>query len=400
MRLISRTPLALALLVGAAAWQPVLAEDAKPAAAAAATESAPAIRVVSAERREIVETLAVNGSIVARDEASVGTDLNGMVVMALNFDQGDLVRKGDILAVLDRGMLDTQLAQARASRAQAEASVAQMKAQIGDAEVGVKQAQEALERAVALKKKGVAAQSQLDNAENSAASARAKLDAARKAETATDAQLAVIDAQIAGIELQLSKTEVKAPADGLVLARGANVGVIVSPSSGPLFRIAIDGDFELEANVAETALPRLAVGMRSLVAIPGVVEPVEGKIRRISPEIDAKTRLGPIRIALPKDAPARAGGFAKASVEMVRRDGLGVPVSAVLYRGSQPLIQVVESGMIRTAEVTLGARAGSLVEVVSGLSEGAEVVARAGTFVADGDKVTPVKADETGAIKP
>jgi HlyD family secretion protein len=384
MHLPSRTPFALALLAGLAAWQPAARAE-EPAAALAATEAAPAIGVVTAEPREIVETLAVNGSIVARDEASVGTDLNGMVVTALNFDQGDTVRKGDVLAVLDRAMLDTQLAQARASRLQAEASVAQMTAQIGDAEVGVKQAQEALERAEALKKKGVATQSQLDNAENAAASARAKLDSARKAEAATQAQLAVIDAQIAGIDLQLSKTELRAPAGGLVLSRGANVGVIVSPSSGPLFRIAIDGAFELEANVAETALPRLEVGMPAQVGLPGVAEPVEGRVRRISPEIDARTRLGPIRIALPKDAPARAGGFAKASVELVRREGLAVPVSAVLYRGAQPLVQVVEDGTVRTAEVRLGARAGTVVEIVSGLSEGDQVVARAGTFVADGD---------------
>jgi HlyD family secretion protein len=297
-------------------------------------------------------------------------------------------------------MLDTQLAQMRASRAQAEASVAQMKAQIGDAEVGVKQAQEGLDRAEALKKKGVAAQAQLDNAENAAASARAKLDSAIKGQAATSAQLAVIDAQIDGMLVQIGKTEVKAPADGLVLARGATVGQIVSPSSGPLFRIAIDGDFELEANVAESALPRLAVGMKAFVTIPGAEGAAEGSIRRISPEIDARTRLGPIRIALPKDAPARAGGFAKASIEMVRRQGIAVPVSAVLYRGEQPLLQVVEAGTVRTAEVELGARAGGIVEILTGVSEGAEIVARAGTFVADGDKVTPVRGDATGAIKP
>lgn len=400
MRPAHRNSFVLALLAGIALWQPgARAQEAAPAPAGA-TESAPAIRVVAAERREIVETLSVNGSIIARDEASVGTDLNGMVVTSLNFDQGDTVRTGDVLAVLDRSMLDTQLAQMRASRAQAEASVAQMTAQIGDAEVGVKQAQEALDRAEALKKKGVAAQAQLDNAENSAASARAKLDSAMKGQAASYAQLAVIDAQIDGIQVQIGKTEVKAPADGLVLARGATVGQIVSPSSGPLFRIAIDGDFELEANVAETALPRLAVGMKAMVTIPGALAPFEGQIRRISPEIDARTRLGPIRIGLPRDAPARPGGFAKASVEMVRRDGLAVPVSALLYRGEQPLVQVVEAGTIRTVEVEIGARAGSIVEVLSGISEGAEVVARAGTFVADGDKVTPVRSDATGAIEP
>ena len=104
----------------------------------------------------LVETLSVNGTIVAREEAAAGTDLNGLTVIALNADEGDVVKKGDVLAVLDRSTLDTQLAQIEASRAQAEANIAQMQSQIGDAEVAVRQAGEALERAKALQKKGVA----------------------------------------------------------------------------------------------------------------------------------------------------------------------------------------------------------------------------------------------------
>ena len=367
-------------------------------AAPVVTQAPPAIRVVTAERKELVETLSVNGTIVARDEAAAGTDLNGMIVTALNADIGDTVKKGDVLAVLDRSMLDTQLAQMQATRAQGEASVAQMDSQMADARVAVKQAGEALERAVALKKKAVATQAELDNAENSAASARAKLDSAGKAMAATQAQLAVIDAQIKGIQVQIDKTEVRAPADGLVLARAATMGGIVSPTSGPLFRLAIDAEFELEASIAETSLPRLAVGMKSEVALPGIDHRIAGTIRRIAPEVDMKSRLGLIRIALPKDAPARAGSFARGEIELVRRDGISVPISAVLYQGETPLLQVVQDGRVATTPVKLGTRASGSVEVVSGVKEGEEVVARAGTFVADGDMVTPVRGDVTGAI--
>src|SRR5262245_45409284 len=113
----------------------------------AAVQAAPTIHVVPAEKRELVERLSVTGTIIAREEAAAGTDLNGMIVLQLNADEGDMVKKGDVLAVLDRSALDTQLAQVNASRVQAEATIAQMRAQIGDAEVGVRQAQEALDRA-------------------------------------------------------------------------------------------------------------------------------------------------------------------------------------------------------------------------------------------------------------
>src|SRR5690606_29208437 len=102
------------------------ASHAVEATAAIARQAPPAIRVIAAERRELVEKLTVTGTVVAREEAAVGTDLNGLTVMTLNVDEGDTVKKGEVLAVLDRSLLDTQLAQMEASRAQAEANAAQV----------------------------------------------------------------------------------------------------------------------------------------------------------------------------------------------------------------------------------------------------------------------------------
>jgi len=378
-----------------------------PAASFAASEAAPvvkqvppSIRVVAAEKRELVETLSVNGSIVAREEAAVGTDLNGLTVIALNADEGDVVKKGDVLAVLDRSMLDTQLAQIEASRAQAEANIAQMRAQIGDTEVGVRQAKEALDRADALQKKGFAPDAQRDNAVNALDSAKAKLDSAEKALKASEAQLGVVEAQRQNVLVQIGKTELRAPADGLILARNATLGGVVMAQTAPLFRIAIGGEFELAATIAETALPRLATGMVAEISMPGLDTPIEGSIRRISPEIDHSSRLGSIRVALKPGSPARAGNFARGEIELIRREGVAVPASAVMYAGTDAFLQCVEGGKVKTQAVTLGARAGEMVEIVSGLEEGEEVVSRAGTFVADGDLVTPVRAEQTGAVKP
>lgn len=380
---------------------------AAPAVSFAAEEAAPvvkqappSIRVVTAEKRELVETLSVNGTIVAREEAAVGTDLNGLTVIALNADEGDVVKKGDVLAVLDRSMLDTQLAQTNASYAQAEANIAQMRAQIGDAKVSVRQATEGLERADALQKKGVATEAQRDNAVNALDSAKAKLDSAEKALASSQAQLAVVEAQKQNVLVQISKTELRAPADGLILARDATLGGVVMTGSAPLFRIAIDEEFELAASVAETELPRLAKGMSAAVWMPGLDRPIVGTLRRISPEVDQTSRLGSIRISLGKDSAARAGNFARGEVELLRREGVAVPASAVMYVGSDAFLQAVEDGKVRTRPVTLGARSGDLVEIVSGLAEGDEVVARAGTFVVDGDLVTAVRTEATGAVKP
>lgn len=387
---------ALALLLGGALAPAAFAQTAAPTAVA---QPAPAIRVVGAEPRELIETLDVTGTVLPRQEAAVGVDVGGLIVVELNADKGDLVKKGDVLAKLDPTALQTQLVQADASKAQGEASVAQAQAQVTDAEIGVRQASEALERARTLQGKGVSTQAQLDNAVNSFDSANAKLETARRAVTATEAQLAVIAAQRRDVEQRLAKAEVRAPADGLVLARNATLGGIGSASGGALFRIAIDGDLELAATVSETALPRLANGMKVVVHVAGLA-PIEGAIRSVDPEIDPKSRLGTIRISLPKDKDIRPGNFARGEIETLRSDGIAVPVSAVLYRGTDAYVQRVVDGTIQTVAVKLGARAGDAVEIVEGLAAGEEVVSRAGTFVADGDHVTPIRDVKTGALVP
>jgi HlyD family secretion protein len=163
--------LASAAFAGAMSLAEPLARAEAPAAAV--QQTSPAIRVVAVEKRELVETLDVSGSVTPRQEAAVGVDVAGLIVRELNADKGDRVKKGDVLARLDRMALETQLAQVDASKAQAEAAIAQAKAQVSDAEIGVRQAAEALERARTLQLKGVSTQAQLDNAVNAFDSASA-----------------------------------------------------------------------------------------------------------------------------------------------------------------------------------------------------------------------------------
>lgn len=400
-----KRPLILAALIAAGATG-VSTVALAPTALVAATETTapaapapPSVTVVTAQKQRLVETLDVTGTILPWQEASVGVDLNGMIVVELRADVGDTVRKGDVLAVLDRSMLDTQLAQADANRAQAQASIAQVKAQITDAEIGVRQADEALRRARELQKRGVAAQSQLDNAVNAYDSAGAKLVSAQKALAASEAQLGVLDAQRANVLVQLGKTEVKAPADGLVLARNASLGGVVTAGGGALFRIAVDSKFELSAETQETSLARLATGMPAGVRVAGSDAAVKGFVRRIDPEIDQRTRMGIVKIALDAGAPARAGNFARGAIELAAREGVAVPASALIYRSGEAFLQRVAAGKVETVPVTLGVRAGGYVEITGGVDAGDDVVSRAGTFVADGDMVTPVRSEQTGALQ-
>lgn len=393
------TALALVLALGSAGFAadskapPAAASDAAPVASA---QSAPSIQVVAASVRLLVQDLAINGTVYPREEAAVGSDLSGLTVLELHADQGDIVTKGEVLARLDRTTLETQLAQAKASRAQADAAVAQAKAQIVDARIAVSQTKDAMDRAGSLYEKNAGSKMQADNARYANESAEAKLETTQKAAASAAAQLDVIDAQIREVQEKLDKTLVKAPADGLVLSRSADLGTVVSPAAGALFRIAINNQFELVANVPETELPSLKSGMDVSVALPGLADPLDGKIRMIAPEIDPQTRLGKVHITLPQDPDIRPGSFARGDIVLASRKTLSVPQSALVYQDDKAFLQVVEDDVVHTRPVVTGIRDKDNIEIVSGIKAGDVVVERAGTFVSDGDRITPIKSDSIG----
>eukprot|EP01132_Coremiostelium_polycephalum_P007208 gene7208-8876_t len=325
----------------------------------------PVINVIPAAEAEMVASITVTGTIVPRQEVAVGTDVAGLIVLELSADQGDRVKEGEIIARLDKSSLEIQLAQIEAQRAQAEASIAQSEAQIVDAQIAVRQAQEALDRARALSAKGITSKADFDNATNAYDSANARLNTSRQALVASQSQLQLVAAQKRDVLLRIEKADVKAPTTGVVLSRNALLGGIVSMNAGPLFRIARDGEFELSANIPEVDLPRLKPDMPVAVRVSGMEQPVSGRVRLISPEITASSRLGAVKISLEHNDAIRPGNFARAVIELTRRNGVSVPLSAVVYRGPTALVQVVKDGVVDTRKVTLGIRNDRAVETLS-----------------------------------
>lgn len=350
----------------------------------------PAIRVIAADTRRMTASLPANGTITPRQEAVVGTNLSGLTIMELLAEEGDMVEKGEVLARLDANSLEIQRAQLVAQREAANAQVAQAQSQVADARVAVSQAEDAVERQQRLRQSGTVAQASLDNAQYSLDSARAKLTTAERAATAAQSQIAVTDAQIRDVDRRINDSEVTALADGLVLERNATLGAVVGAGASPLFRIAVEGELELAAEVAETELAALRPGMPVEVSLPGRSEPIEGTVRIVDPRIDPVTRLGTVRISLPAEQGLRSGAFARSNIQTVDHEALAVPSTALLYDGRQASLQKVVDGVVATTEIELGARSDGYVEVLSGVEKGDLVVSRAGTFVADGDRIRPV----------
>lgn len=380
---------ALALLALAGA-QPALAQARANAPAQAA--AGPSVTVTTAKVSEIVQSVVVSGSMIARDEVLVAPEVDGLAIVEILAEEGERVAAGQVLARLSRTTLEVQKAQNDAQITRAEAAVAQANAQIVEAEANLVQANNAFDRTKALRDSGNASLETFDQRDAAARSARARVNSSRQALAITTADLALAKAQGRDIDVRLARTEIKAPKGGIVSKRSARLGATAAMAAGiePLFRIIEDGAIELEAEVAEVELPGLRLGQSVAVTPAGSATALAGTIRLISPEVDKASRLGRIRVALTGNPPVAVGSFARGVIETGRKTVVTLPLSAITYARSGASVQSVTGGKVTTKKVELGLAGGGRAEIVSGIAEGETVVARAGTFVRDGDVITPI----------
>ncbi|MDQ0394727.1 efflux RND transporter periplasmic adaptor subunit [Labrys monachus] len=395
VRTVTVTLLVLVLAAAAAAaafmWlRPML--EAPAGAAVAVVAPPPSITIVHAVTGPITENTVVTGNLVPREEIMVSPQVDGYAIDQIMVEEGDRVTEGQVLARLSRTSIDTSLAQNTAQLARAEASIAQAKSSIAEAQANKDQAESAFARSRALQKSGNATEDTLEQREAAAKMADARLDAARHSLAVAEADRNLAVAQRDEMMVRLAHTQIQAPAAGIVSRRTARIGAVVSAAGEALFRIIRDGDIELEADVPETTLARLRVGMKAEVITAAREQPYAAHVRLVAPEVSTVTRLGRVRLAIDAAPGLTVGAFGRAKVEIASRTGVLVPQSAILYSEDGPTVQVVRDSVVSTRAVTLGLRTERQAEIARGVASGDAVVATAGTFVRDGDRITPMEA--------
>jgi HlyD family secretion protein len=192
---------------------------------------------------------------------------------------------------------------------------------------------------------------------------------------------------------------VQAPVAGSIIQRAATVGTMASARALPLFVIVAQGDLEVSAEVSAKDLARVAPGQPAKVKIIGVGE-LPGWVRFVSTAIDPSNQQGEVRVFVGANPALRVGTFARATLTLGQSCAIAIPLSAVLYGGSEgAVVQVVRDQRVETRTVKTGLVSEGNVQVGKGLAEGDLVVVRAGAFLRDGDPVRPVLPDEATASK-
>jgi HlyD family secretion protein len=316
-----------------------------------------AVTTTEVAPRKLPLRIPASGTIAAVDEIILGSEVAGLAVAELLVDEGDTVTKGQVLARLNRSILDAQLEQANAQILSARASAVEAEAN--------------LRRAVELGTKGFVSKQSIDQRRSAATSARA--------------MVSVYEAQRDELSARLAQTVITAPADGVIASRGVSQGQVVGNGT-ELFRIIRDGKLEWKAELPDHQLTFLSEGQKATVTAGA--GNVEGAIRLIAETIDARSRNGVVHVALPADARLRSGMFARGEILGGEVDALTLPEGAVVTRdGESYVFTIAAQGRVQLTKIETGVRTAKLVEIRKGLSKGARVVLDGAGLLSEGDQV-------------
>lgn len=331
------------------------------------------VSVLPAQRADVPDLLEAVGTVRAAETSQLASQMIGNIV-EIRAHEGDRVRRGQVLAVID----DAQ-PRAAVDRATAAESAAEQEVTASDSDFTL--AQSTLQRYQNLYDKKSVSPQEFDEV-------KARCQAALAHRDGTRAGQAQAKAALAEARTSFSYTRIFAPFDGVITEKKADPGTLASPGL-PIFTVEGLGHYRLEATVNENDLRYLQMGEQ----VPVVVDALEnaelkGKVVQIVPAADPGTRSFLVKLELPADARLRSGLFGRAQFSRGKRPSLLIPQTAVVARGQLQGVYVLDPSKIANLRyITLGKTTGGEVEVLAGLQEGERLVANPGSLDLNGKRI-------------
>ena len=322
-------------------------------------------RVVESQEQQVPVSLRSTGTVHAHGTAVVSAQVMGRIQQMM-VREGDSVRAGQTLLVLDDAALRSQVEQAQAG---VKAALNMQAA----AQTNAALAASTLNRYKQLESEKSVSPQEMDEMSRRAEGAAASLEA-------MCAQTDAARAQEGGARTMLGYTHLVAPFAGVVTKRMADPGTMASPGV-PLLQVDQAGALQLDATVDESAIGAIHKGMKVQVAVDGEASTsgtgtnLAGTVAEIVPAADPSSHSFLVKIDLSSSSHMRAGMYGTAEFANGARQAILIPRSAVVVRGSLSSVYVLDSlGIAQLRYITLGAALGNLVEVLSGVSAGEKLV--------------------------
>lgn len=402
------------------------------------------VSVVEASQMKLNRHLKLTGTIWAKDPLTVGSEIGGLKIETIKVEEGDFVKKGQVLATLNSNLLKAQLEREKARQIRAQANlektiqpnrpmdiaklefaisratalILQEKANIVRAEANLNNAKQNTIRYRQLRAQGAVSQEDLDSRETTEdtmeadlANAKEKLKAAQFAKrqarenlklaneggSTEDVGMAKADllestANVKHIQAQIAQTTIRAPEKGWITKRHCHIGDISSMNQ-PFFEMVKNNRFEVRAEIPEDDLSFLSKGQKVIftsISKPDAV--LVGSVRETSPLIDRDTRLAMVRIDIPFDHKTwKPGMFVSGQVELGSMSTLAVPSKSVIDRDGRKIVFILnnspEEKTVDARTVSVGEQSNNYIEIKDGVKEGELVVVSGAGFLKDGDIV-------------
>lgn len=341
------------------------------------------VEVFRVTSQDLESRLDLIGNIAPAVSVNVFSRVPGQIIETLAVEKGDLVKKGDVVATLERDVIDARLAEARAGLTAATAGRVQAQARLSVLEKD---------------------QDRLKNLFAEKAVARQQLDHIEAEYTATDQAIRLARAQenraravIRQLMVRSDNHTIRAPVDGVIAVRHVDPGSLSAPGM-PIVTITDERTVKIVFQVTEKDLPRIREGMEVQVRVDAFADAVfNGTVALVSPTVDPATRAADVEVHI-----TNAGGqltpgmYARVSILMETRTCPVIPADGLVRAPGtgDPFVFVVENGRAVQHNVTTGLSADTMIEIIGGVSPGDPVVVKGQSRLRDG---IPVQIVETAA---
>ncbi|MBW2341487.1 MAG: efflux RND transporter periplasmic adaptor subunit [Deltaproteobacteria bacterium] len=336
----------------------------------------PTVKVAPVKRGDIAVSIFATGTILPQHQSKIGPKVSG-TLKKVYVDEGDQVKKGQILAEMEQKNI-------LIARRQCEASVRVAEAQLKEAEVKEENLRKEMQRLANLYEKKVISQQRYDDIVTAHSMAVTGLEV-------LGAQILRCKENLAMADQKLKDSTIVAPFSGMIVKRLVNQGEYITTMPPTVLFLIVNIDkVKTEVGLPEVHLARIATGNPVNIAVdtyPGVT--FAGKITTINPLVDPVSRAFTVKIEISnKDHRLKAGMFARVTLyPSVHKGALIVPFKSVVRRDGKTAVFVINGEHVSLRAVTIGITSEQEIEVIDGLRQGEEVVVEGHYGMADNTKV-------------
>lgn len=331
------------------------------------------VTLLTAQKTTVPDYIEATGTVRAAQSAQLSSQVMGAITR-VNVHEGDRVRRGEVLLTIDA-------AQQRSAYDSANAGLQASQDTIAGADADYALADATMKRYQMLYDKKSVSPQEFDEVKTKLAAAKARRDAAHAGRTQAEAG-------VSGASTAMGFTKIRAPFDGLIIAKLADAGAMAAPGV-PLLTIEDPSHFRLEALLDESQIGAVRLGETIPIMLDSLAnQSIAGKVVQIVPMADPASRTFTVKIDLPSNPQIRSGVFGRARFPRGERQSILVPQTALLHRGQLDAVYVVGKDDIAILRyVTLGKPSANQVEVLSGLENGERIVAQPGERELSGKQI-------------